>query len=188
MKASSGLFAVLFILWSGASTYWYVCKIKKDCDKQKTEIAIDIVQTDKTQTFATDTVSIIKDTVSVINNLKEKLTKGYSLYNFPKNSAVNSQIDTNFDEFADNLKIYFEKTTSDKILITGYTDNTGTPQANIFVGKKRAEFLKTKLIEKGIDKNKIKTASEGQNNPVAENNTEEGRTKNRRAVITIIHQ
>ncbi len=66
MKASSGLFAVLLILWSGASVYWYVCKIKKDCDKQTTEVVSD--QNNKNENFK------IKDTVSVINNLSEKLS------------------------------------------------------------------------------------------------------------------
>ena len=179
MKASSGLFAVLLIFWSGASVYWYVCKIKKDCDKQTTEVVSD--QNNKNENFK------IKDTVSVINNLSEKLSNGYTLNNFPKNSFVNSHIENNFTEFAENLKIYFEKNTSDKILITGYTDNTGTPQTNIFVGKNRAEFLKKKLIEQGIDKTRIQTSSRGQANPIADNNTEEGRKLNRRVEITIIN-
>ena len=189
MKASSGLFAVLLILWSGASTYWYVCKIKNDCDKQKNEIVLneDNALNPKIANVSVNENTAVKDTISVIKNLKGKLTKGYTLYNFPKNSFVNSQIDNNFTEFADNLKIYFEKNTSDKILITGYTDNTGTPEANLFVGKKRAEFLKLKLIEKGIDKTRIQTFSKGQADPVADNETEEGRTRNRRAVIIIIN-
>ncbi|MCD6556237.1 MAG: OmpA family protein, partial [Bacteroidales bacterium] len=159
--------------------YWYVCKIKKDCDKQTTEVVSD--QNNKNENFK------IKDTVSVINNLTEKLSNGYTLNNFPKNSFVNSHIENNFTEFAENLKIYFEKNTSDKILITGYTDNTGTPQTNIFVGKNRAEFLKKELIEQGIDKTRIQTSSKGQANPIADNNTEEGRKLNRRVEITIIN-
>jgi len=189
MKTSSGLFAVLLILWSGASTYWYVCKIKNDCEKQKKEIVSDNGNglNSETENVFTNENTAIKDTVSVIKNLKEKLAEGYTLNNFPQNSFVNSQINNDFTEFAENLKIYFEKNTSDKILITGYTDNTGTPEANLFVGKKRAEFLKSKLIEKGIDKNRIQTSSKGAANPVADNKTEEGRTKNRRAVIIIIN-
>jgi len=189
MKASSGLFAVLLILWSGASTYWYVCKIKNDCNRQKKEIVADVdnaLNSKNNDTFVNKNASV-KDTVSVIKNLREKLLEGYTLYNFPKNSFVNSQISNNFTEFADNLKIYFEKNTSDKILITGYTDNTGTSKANLFVGKKRAEFLKTKLLEKGIDKARIQTSSKGQADPVADNKTEEGRTRNRRVVIIIIN-
>lgn len=187
MKASSGLFAVLLILWSGASTYWYVCKIKKDCDKQATEIVnIQKISNPDIKKVNINKNTEIKDTVSVINNLKEKLKTGFTLYEFPKNSSVNNNIDTDFDEFAENLKIYFEKNSSDKILINGYTDNSGTLKANLYVGKKRAEFLKSKLIEKGIDKTRIQTSSKGQSNPIADNNTEEGRKQNRRAVITFI--
>ncbi len=187
MKASSGLFAVLLILWSGASTYWYVCKIKKDCDTQTTEIVSNQNNKKETEKIILKKSSEIKDTVSVINNLKKKLSNGYTLNKFPKNSFVNSHIENDFTEFAENLKIYFEKNTTDKILITGYTDNTGTPQANLFVGKNRAEFLKKKLTEQGIDKNRIETSSKGQTNPIADNKTEEGRQLNRRAEITIIN-
>lgn len=193
MKASSGLFAVLLILWSGASTYWYVCKIKKDCDKQTTEIVSENKQNqskkiiispdkDKSQNEKTE-----KDTISVINKLKEKLADGYTLSGFRKNASVNSNIENDFNEFAENLKIYFEKNSSAKILITGYTDNTGTPEANFLVGKKRAEFLKSKLLEKGIDKSRIETSSKGQKDPVSDNKTQKGRKQNRRAVIRLIN-
>ncbi len=189
MKASSGLFAVLLILWSGASTYWYVCKINKDCDKQQTEMpVINNKPSDKKNIIKKTENITVKDTILIINNLKEKLKDGYTLYNFPENSAVNNNIDKDFNEFAGNLKIYFSKNKEDEILITGYTDNTGTPEANLYVGKKRAEFLKTKLSEHGIDKNRIKTVSKGQSSPIGDNNTEEGRNKNRRAVITIINK
>lgn len=190
MKASSALFAVLLVFWSGASTYWYVCKIKKDCDKQKNEIVFDNNLVNKTNKeiskVAVNKNYNLKDTISVINNMNEKLKNGYTLNNFHINSAVNN-IGPDFCNFADNLKIWFEKNSSNKILITGFTDNTGTEKTNLFVGKKRAEFLKSKLIEKGIDKNRIETASEGQAYPVADNETEEGRRLNRRAVITIIN-
>ncbi len=191
MKASSGLFAVLLILWSGASTYLYVCKIKKDCDKQTTEVVSENKQNKENLTLTGNDKNqngkIKKDTVSVINNLKKKLTDGYTLGGFSKNSSVNSNFESDFNEFAENLKIYLEKSPSVKILITGYTDNTGTVEANLLVGKKRAEFLKSKLIEKGIDKKRIETFSKGQTDPVADNKTEEGRKRNRRAVIKIIN-
>ncbi len=190
MKVSSGFFAVILLLWSGASTYWYVCKIKKDCDKPKSEITVDDTEKNVSSDFEKEKISQkkeIKDTVQIVNDLSEKLKAGYTLYNFPKNSAVNNKIDSEFDEFAENLKIYFSQNDNTVILITGYTDNTGTPEANLYIGKKRAEFLKSKLAEKGIDKSKIKTSSKGQEDPVATNETEEGRNKNRRAVITLIN-
>ncbi len=192
MKANSGLFIVLLILWFGASTYWYVCEIKNDCEKQTAEIVPEKKES-KPAPKAVDTVSttdkdatIVKDTASVINALKAKLKDGYTLSGFSLNSSKNS-VSNDFDVFADNLKIYFEGESSCKILITGHTDNTGTPAQNLKVGKKRANFLKSKLIEKGIDKNRILTASKGGVNPVANNETEKGRAQNRRAVITIIN-
>ncbi len=191
MKASSGLFTVLLVLWSGASVYWYVCKIKKDCDKQTTEIVSENKQNKKNSISADNNKNqdeeIKKDTIFVISNLKKKLTDGYTLDGFSKNSSVNSKIENDFNEFAENLKIYLKKNPSVKILITGYTDNTGTVEANLLIGKRRAEFLKSKLTEKGIDENRIEIYSKGESDPVADNKTEEGRKQNRRAVIKIIN-
>ena len=144
MKASAGLFTVLLILWFGASTYWYVCKINKDCDKQNSELVAKVNTKDISKKDKFKQKDVKKDTVQIVKDISEKLKKGYTLYNFPENSAVNNKIDSDFDDFVENLKIYFSQNNEGKILITGYTDNTGTHEANFYVGKKRAEFLKSK--------------------------------------------
>lgn len=72
-----------------------------------------------------------------------------------------------------------------KILIIGHTDNTGDANINISLGQKRADFAKAYLVSNGILASNIETASKGQKEPIADNNTETGRAKNRRTVITI---
>ena len=72
-----------------------------------------------------------------------------------------------------------------KIEISGHTDNTGNANTNMNLGKGRADFAKDYLVKNGILSDNIETSSKGQTNPIADNNTEEGRTKNRRTVITI---
>lgn len=72
-----------------------------------------------------------------------------------------------------------------KIQIVGHTDNTGNANTNMNLGKGRADFAKDYLVKNGILSDNIETSSKGQTNPIADNNTEEGRTKNRRTVITI---
>lgn len=71
-----------------------------------------------------------------------------------------------------------------KIVITGHTDNTGDPQQNLnYFGIKRAEALKAYMVEKGVNADQIRCESKGDKEPMAPNNTREGRAKNRRADI-----
>lgn len=72
--------------------------------------------------------------------------------------------------------------------ITGYTDNTGTPKQNLKVGLARANVIKNYLIRKGIPADRIKVFSKGEEDPIGNNNTEEGRQKNRRTEIEIIQK
>ena len=71
------------------------------------------------------------------------------------------------------------------IQVVGHTDNTGNADSNLQLGQKRADFVKTYLVRNGILQENIETSSQGQNDPIADNATEEGRAKNRRIVVTI---
>lgn len=72
-----------------------------------------------------------------------------------------------------------------KVLITGHTDNVGTAESNMNYGKQRAEALKQLMVNQGAPAASIKTASKGQEEPVVDNDTDEHRHQNRRAVITL---
>jgi len=72
-----------------------------------------------------------------------------------------------------------------KVQVVGHTDNTGDAANNMILGQGRADFVKKYLIKNGILDGNIETSSRGQEEPIADNATEEGRTKNRRTVITI---
>ncbi len=69
--------------------------------------------------------------------------------------------------------------------IVGYTDSVGNRASNIKLGRQRAEFAKGYFVKNGIDAGKIKTSSKGPDEPIAENATTAGRSKNRRTVVTI---
>ncbi|MCM5662438.1 OmpA family protein [Galbibacter mesophilus] len=71
------------------------------------------------------------------------------------------------------------------VVIYGHTDSTGSTENNMALGKGRAEFIKSYLVRNGIPETSIETISKGEQEPVADNNTTEGRAKNRRTVITI---
>jgi outer membrane protein OmpA-like peptidoglycan-associated protein len=62
----------------------------------------------------------------------------------------------------------------------GYTDNVGNPQANLKLSQERAETVMAEIVKLGIDKARLAAEGYGDQHPVADNATEEGRQKNRR--------
>ena len=69
--------------------------------------------------------------------------------------------------------------------ITGHTDLIGTQEYNKALGLKRAQTIQKYLESNGINTDKIMLESKGKDQPVNEQNTDEGRAMNRRAVLTI---
>jgi len=69
------------------------------------------------------------------------------------------------------------------IEVAGHTDNVGTPEANQRLSQERAEAVRTALVARGIPGDRLTAKGYGQTAPVADNRTEEGRTKNRRVEL-----
>lgn len=81
---------------------------------------------------------------------------------------------------------YTNNVEGSKILITGHTDNTTGPNnTNEYYSAKRAQFAKQYLVSNGISVAKIVTQGKAATMPIADNNSEDGRAKNRRAEIAI---
>lgn len=75
-----------------------------------------------------------------------------------------------------------------KLQIEGHTDNVGGAQSNLVLSKKRAEAVKNFMISKGIVAERLTALYFGETMPIADNNTPEGRQKNRRVEMTIIFE
>jgi hypothetical protein len=69
--------------------------------------------------------------------------------------------------------------------VNGYTDNTGTPMLNEQLSYTRAGLVVEELVNLGVDPMYIHTRGWGEAEPVADNDTEEGRNANRRVEIVI---
>jgi outer membrane protein OmpA-like peptidoglycan-associated protein len=67
--------------------------------------------------------------------------------------------------------------------VVGYTDSTGTPDYNQTLSVNRAQSVTGYLGQRGINPQRLSAQGMGQNNPVADNNTEAGRAANRRVEI-----
>ena len=70
--------------------------------------------------------------------------------------------------------------------ISGHTDNVGKPADNVTLSNNRAEAVKKFLVEKGIAATRLQAKGYGETQPVADNNTEQGRAKNRRTEVKVL--
>ncbi len=73
-----------------------------------------------------------------------------------------------------------------RIRVAGHTDNTGTKEANNALSMRRATAVVTWLVGRGIKKTRLEAVGAGDADPVAPNDTEEGRAKNRRIELVKI--
>jgi len=67
--------------------------------------------------------------------------------------------------------------------VNGYTDNKGSNSYNNGLSQERAASVKKAIIAEGIESSRLKSNGYGEENPIATNDTEEGRAKNRRVEL-----
>jgi len=72
------------------------------------------------------------------------------------------------------------------ILVIGHTDNKGTDQYNQGLSERRAEAVKNYAVSQGLASGRVKTEGKSFHEPIADNDTEDGRAKNRRVEIVIV--
>jgi len=70
-----------------------------------------------------------------------------------------------------------------KIGVEGHTDNVGSPASNKTLSEARAKSVVSAIVGQGISSDRLSPAGYGQEKPIADNNTEEGRAKNRRVEL-----
>ncbi|WP_394992005.1 OmpA family protein [Emticicia sp.] len=117
------------------------------------------------------------------NEMLEAINKNGSIalqINFETGkSAIKPESQTIIDQIAAMLT----SEPSLKVSIEGHTDNTGIPASNKTLSENRAKSVVLALVAKGIDKTRLSSKGFGQEKPVADNGTEEGKAKNRRVEI-----
>ena len=108
----------------------------------------------------------------------------YTLHDilFATNSfELNDTIKTVLDEFAD----YLQKNQKLQVALQGYTDNVGNPASNLVLSNNRAKTVFDYLAAKGVSDSKMTFRGFGEAKPIASNNTEDGRARNRRTVFVV---
>ncbi|HEA23385.1 hypothetical protein LCGC14_1613060 [marine sediment metagenome] len=86
------------------------------------------------------------------------------------------------NSMADILKEYPKS----NILVEGHTDSAGPDDYNMNLSKMRATSVSDYLISQGIDRSRLTTKWYGENQPIGDNDTKEGKAKNRRVELAIV--
>lgn len=85
----------------------------------------------------------------------------------------------------DNLFVLMRDNPTIRIQISGHTDNVGKPEDNLVLSDNRAQAVVRYLVGKGINQARLSAKGFGATQPVADNNTEEGRAQNRRTEMKV---
>jgi outer membrane protein OmpA-like peptidoglycan-associated protein len=109
------------------------------------------------------------------------LTLGDVLFAFDS-AKLNSGSSSTLDRLASFLKQHNQ----DQVRIAGYTDSVGSASYNMKLSKERAASVKTAMMDRGINPDRMQTVGYGESNPVASNQTKSGRQQNRRVEFTIL--
>lgn len=120
-----------------------------------------------------------KTTARTVEELADRI-----IIRFPFGS-LEKTYDPAVDEYLDKLAKRM-KETGETVTLTGHTDNVGADDKNLSFGKRRAEAIKAILVGKGVKTDQVTTDSKGESQPVATNDTKEGRYENRRVEVRLI--
>jgi outer membrane protein OmpA-like peptidoglycan-associated protein len=159
---------------------------------QQTEVRID--QVDKTAQAGIGEAKTSAQAAMTKAEVAEKAAKGKLIYQvtlsndkvtFPVNKAlISDEAKAMIDEAVaplvkENRGVYFE--------IEGHTDSTGDAEYNHRLGEERAMAVRDYIASKhGIALSRLNVISYGEDKPVADNKTKDGRAQNRRVVIRIL--
>lgn len=99
--------------------------------------------------------------------------------------STEKEYDPKVDEYLVKLAERVKKT-GEKVTLTGHTDNVGDDVTNAQLGMERARAIKAILVRNGVSAEQVETVSKGEKQPVASNDTDEGRHENRRVEARLI--
>lgn len=100
--------------------------------------------------------------------------------------VTNLPVTPEFRTYCNKVIRYLRSHPEASLSVTGHTDNVGSPARNKEVGLGRAQTVSDVLAGFGVSTEQMNVSSEGMGRPIADNNTEEGRAKNRRVEIRLV--
>ena len=108
---------------------------------------------------------------------------GASMYDFDS-SELNEAGIANIEEY--RKEIGPELTDAYMVVIIGHTDSSGDPKYNLWLSRERAKIVAEHLISTGLNEDQVRYIGRGDKEPIASNDTREGRMQNRRVDILVV--
>ena len=128
-------------------------------------------------------ISFTQDTLRFfLNPIKEGIRVRINNLYFATNKTI---ILPESEAALSDLAAFLLNNPSVSILITGHTDAIGSEEANMRLSIGRAQAVRNNLIQRGVDGERIAFQGKGETEPIADNDTEEGRAQNRRVEFEI---
>jgi len=121
--------------------------------------------------------------VELTTNEEEVLMRAFENTEFETDEAVIRPV--SFGSL-NELATLLSEHPSWKLRITGHTDNVGTAEWNMDLSRRRAESVRYYLANRGIDTARFIVSWHGEEQPIADNSTPEGRQRNRRVAYEIV--
>ncbi len=121
-------------------------------------------------------IKLVEDSIKVLfpNNIQYEKSALYPSTDYESPLIV----------FSSLLHKYFKT----EILITGHTDNRGKKEKNRELSTLRAQYILNFLFDHGIARNRLQSIGLGDISPVADNNSDDGRSRNRRVEFVVLYQ
>lgn len=183
-KSPSLILVIVFLILIGSAGYYFLNS------KEATNSSSTI--TPKKETEIVEKSAIPADTLTKKSSV-ENISK---VENTVKPSELENKIPASFEKGSSEIVAidevvikqisdYLKANPSSSITVNGYASSEGELSVNNKISQNRASALKKHLVEKGISENRIIAIGKGIENPIATNNTKEGRKKNRRVEINL---
>lgn len=161
---------------NGAGMRLYAAHITRGY-KEPVPVVVEVIEVvEVPEEVIPEPVVVVKEPVKIVLGSKE-LNFGSDQANV--SPEAESALKNNFPYTEEN------DAHTNEIIITGYSDSSGAASYNKTLSKKRAQAMKDYLVKMGWSAEKITVIGNGEENPIADNATKEGRAKNRRVEFEV---
>src|SRR5690348_7189528 len=134
----------------------------------------------QTQTEIANTVAKRRTLQAETGNVGREITLGDMLFKVGK-----ADLNARGQSAVAELATYLKNNPDRNVTVIGHTDNTGSVKLNNKLSQELAASVKTALVSDGVASDRIATAGRGESQPIASNDTAQGRQKNRRVVVDL---
>lgn len=162
----------------GAATVMSACKSKKMIAKAPEPAAQPVAQAKPAPVVAKPAPKTVTQAAPV----QPKADLHFTNVQFDFNSAV---LRTDAIEYLDHIAMEMKLSPNSRFELDGFASAEGTPKHNMVLSADRAQAVKAYLSNEGIDISRLSTKGYGEADPIANNNNETGREKNRRVEVKI---